>query len=60
MSHQGDVHRAFADMWNKLYTNQGTILEPLLKRADGTCGSKGRTVKSDNWIRGNQKYKRAE
>ena len=21
----------FTDMWNKLYTNQGTILEPLLK-----------------------------
>ena len=25
------LHRAFTDMWNKLYTNQGTILEPLLK-----------------------------
>ncbi len=22
---------AFVDMWNKLYTNQGTVLEPLLK-----------------------------
>ena len=23
------LHRAFTDMWNKLYTNQGTILEPV-------------------------------
>lgn len=25
------LQQAFTDMWNKLYTNQGTILEPLLK-----------------------------
>ena len=25
------LHKAFIDMWNKLYTNQGTVLEPLLK-----------------------------
>ena len=25
------VQRAFIVMWNKLYTNQGSILEPLLK-----------------------------
>ena len=25
------VQRAFIVMWNKLYTNQGRILEPLLK-----------------------------
>ncbi len=25
------LQQAFTDMWNKLYTNQGTVLEPLLK-----------------------------
>ena len=25
------LQQAFIDMWNKLYTNQGTVLEPLLK-----------------------------
>ena len=25
------LQQAFITMWNKLYTNQGTILEPLLK-----------------------------
>ncbi len=25
------LQRAFVNMWNKLYTNQGTVLEPLLK-----------------------------
>ena len=25
------VKQAFTNMWNKLYTNQGTVLEPLLK-----------------------------
>ena len=28
---RGCAAPAFTDMWNKLYTNQGTILEPLLK-----------------------------
>ena len=25
------LQQVFIDMWNKLYTNQGTVLEPLLK-----------------------------
>lgn len=25
------LEQAFVDMWNKLYTNEGTVLEPLLK-----------------------------
>ena len=28
---EDQIRQAFTDMWNKLYTNQGTILEPLLK-----------------------------
>ena len=29
--HEEQVEQAFVTMWNKLYTNQGEILEPLLK-----------------------------
>ena len=28
---EDQIKRAFTDMWNKLYTNQGTVLEPLLQ-----------------------------
>ena len=34
------LQQAFVDMWNKLYTNQGTILEPLLKALTDLAASK--------------------
>ena len=34
------LQQAFTDMWNKLYTNQGTILEPLLKALTELAESK--------------------
>ena len=34
------LQQAFVDMWNKLYTNQGTVLEPLLKALTELAASK--------------------
>lgn len=34
------LQQAFVSMWNKLYTNQGTILEPLLKALTDLAESK--------------------
>ena len=34
------LQQAFVSMWNKLYTNQGTILEPLLKALTDLAASK--------------------
>ncbi len=34
------LQQAFVDMWNKLYTNQGTVLEPLLKALTELVASK--------------------
>lgn len=34
------LQQAFIDMWNKLYTNQGTVLEPLLKALKELAASK--------------------
>lgn len=34
------LQQAFTDMWNKLYTNQGTVLEPLLKALTELAESK--------------------
>lgn len=51
------LHRAFTDMWNKLYTNQGTILEPLLKELTELVAARQDSEETDNWIR-KQRYKR--
>ncbi len=34
------LQQAFINMWNKLYTNQGTVLEPLLKALTELASSK--------------------
>ena len=34
------LQQAFVDMWNKLYTNQGIVLEPLLKALTELAASK--------------------
>lgn len=47
------LRQAFVDMWNKLYTNQGTVLEPLLKALTELAASKPDTEemeKLDNEI----------
>ena len=47
------LQQAFVDMWNKLYTNQGTVLEPLLKALTELAASKPDTEeieKLDNEI----------
>lgn len=47
------LQQAFVDMWNKLYTNQGTVLEPLLKSLTELAASKPDTEemeKLDNEI----------
>lgn len=47
------LQQAFVAMWNKLYTNQGTILEPLLKALTELAASKPDTEeieKLDNEI----------
>ena len=40
---EDSIEQAFVKMWNKLYTNQGTVLEPLLKALNEL-----RTSKADN------------
>lgn len=47
------LQQAFTDMWNKLYTNQGSVLEPLLKALTELAASKPDTEeieKLDNEI----------
>lgn len=47
------IQQAFLDMWNKLYTNRGTVLEPLLKELTELAEEKPDTVeieKLDNEI----------
>ena len=47
------LQQAFVDMWNKLYTNQGTVLESLLKALTELAASKPDTEeieKLDNEI----------
>lgn len=41
------LQQAFVDMWNKLYTNQGTILEPLLKALTDLAASKPDSEKQE-------------
>ena len=41
------LHRAFTDMWNKLYTNQGTVLEPLLKALGGLAANQPDTEETE-------------
>ena len=50
---QPSFRKCFVDMWNKLYTNQGTVLEPLLKALTELAASKPDTEeieKLDNEI----------
>ena len=40
LSKENVLQQRFVAMWNKLYTNQGTILEPLLKALTDLAASK--------------------
>lgn len=41
------LQQAFITMWNKLYTNQGTVLEPLLKALAGLAANQPDTEETE-------------
>ena len=41
------LKQAFITMWNKLYTNQGTVLEPLLKALGGLAANQPDTEETE-------------
>ena len=41
------LQQAFVRMWNKLYTNQGTVLEPLLKALNELADNRPDTAEID-------------